>query len=79
MRVNKINSDSGHGHGHGQTGSLRWAPANTDQHKSRPAKPSPEPETLVPAVVNGPESSNAYDDGNKLIFLIVNFIFIMCL
>ncbi|KAK9075480.1 hypothetical protein SSX86_003804 [Deinandra increscens subsp. villosa] len=58
VRVTKITSGSGHG----QMSSLRWAPANTDQHKSRPAKPSPEPETLVPVAVNGPESSNAFDD-----------------
>ncbi|KAJ0766052.1 putative Ras GTPase-activating protein-binding protein [Helianthus annuus] len=60
VRVTKISGSSGTGHG--QTGSLRWAPANTDQHKSRPAKPSPEPETLVPVVVNGPESNNVNDD-----------------
>ncbi|KAL4566470.1 hypothetical protein LXL04_030585 [Taraxacum kok-saghyz] len=60
VRVNKVSGTT-------QTSSLRWAPANTDQHKPRPAKPSPEPETLsVPIVVNnnnnGPESSKVYDD-----------------
>ncbi|KAJ9568196.1 hypothetical protein OSB04_004162 [Centaurea solstitialis] len=61
VRVTKVSGTSGSGHV--QTSSLRWAPANTNQHKPRPAKPSPEPETSVPMVVNGPESSNnVYDD-----------------
>ncbi|XP_024964563.1 ras GTPase-activating protein-binding protein 1-like isoform X3 [Cynara cardunculus var. scolymus] len=60
VRVTKVTGTSGSSHV--QTSSLRWAPANTDQHKPRPAKPSPEPETSVPVVVNGPESSNVYDD-----------------
>ncbi|XP_022021390.1 nuclear transport factor 2 isoform X2 [Helianthus annuus] len=67
VRVTKISGSSGTGHG--QTGSLRWAPANTDQHKSRPAKPSPEPETLVPVVVNGPESNNVNDDEGHSIYV----------
>ncbi|XP_076949675.1 nuclear transport factor 2-like [Bidens hawaiensis] len=61
VRVTKITGSTGSGHG--QTGSLRWAPANTDHQKSRPAKPSPEPETLAPVVVNGPEINNVHDDG----------------
>lgn len=60
VRVSKVSGVSGSGHI--QTSSLRWAPANTDQHKPRPAKPSPEPETSVPVVVNAPESSKVYDD-----------------
>ncbi|KAI3772176.1 hypothetical protein L6452_03357 [Arctium lappa] len=60
VRVTKVTGTSGSGHV--QSSSLRWAPANTDQHKPRPVKPSPEPETSVPVVVNGPESSNVYDD-----------------
>ncbi|KAI3526588.1 hypothetical protein L1887_05845 [Cichorium endivia] len=35
-----------------------------------PAKPSPEPETSTPVVVNAPKSSKVYDDGNKLTFLL---------
>ncbi|KAI3735260.1 hypothetical protein L6452_14753 [Arctium lappa] len=69
VRVTKVTETSASGHV--QSSSLRWAPVNTDQHKPRPTKPSPEPETSVPVVVNGPESSNVYDDGNKLIFLFI--------
>lgn len=72
LRVTKITGSSGPGHV--QTSSLRWAPANTDQQKSRPAKPSPEPETSVPVVVNGSESSKVYDEGNKHIFLFMYFL-----
>lgn len=60
VRVNKISGASASGNV--QTSGLRWAPANTDQHKSRPAKPSPELETSAPVAVNGPESSNALDN-----------------
>lgn len=58
VRVNKVSGAAV------QTSGLRWAPAaNTDQHKPRPAKPSPEPETTsLPVVVNAPESSKVYDD-----------------
>ncbi|KAI7733304.1 hypothetical protein M8C21_025294 [Ambrosia artemisiifolia] len=65
VRVTKISGSSGHG----QTGSLRWAPAKTDQHKSRPAKPSPEPETLVSVVVNGPDSNHVNDDEGHSIYV----------
>ncbi|XP_071693463.1 nuclear transport factor 2-like [Rutidosis leptorrhynchoides] len=60
VRVAKVTGSSGSSHV--QTNNLRWAPANTDQHKSRPAKPSPEPDTSVPVADNGPESINVYDD-----------------
>lgn len=64
MRVNKVSGAAV------QTSGLRWAPAaNTDQHKPRPAKPSPEPETTsLPVVVNALESSKVYDDGNQLLY-----------
>ncbi|GJX60023.1 putative G3BP-like protein isoform X1 [Tanacetum coccineum] len=64
LRVNKISGASASGNV--QSSGLRWAPANTDQHKPRPAKPSPEPETSAPVSVNGPESNNTLDDGNKV-------------
>ncbi|KAI7729055.1 hypothetical protein M8C21_004322 [Ambrosia artemisiifolia] len=64
VRVNKITGSSGAGHV--QTSSLKWAPAKTDQLKSRTAKPSPEPEAPVPVVVNGPESSKVSDDGHSI-------------
>ncbi|KAK1407357.1 hypothetical protein QVD17_38971 [Tagetes erecta] len=64
LGVAKISGSSGPGHV--QTSSLRWAPANTDRQKSRPAKPSPEPETSVPVVVNDPESSKVYDEGHSI-------------
>nr|XP_043606283.1 nuclear transport factor 2-like [Erigeron canadensis] len=60
LRVFKATGSSASGHV--QTSNLRWAPANTDQHKPRPAKPSPEPETSVPVVVNDPESSKVHND-----------------
>ncbi|KAL8216042.1 hypothetical protein R6Q57_022879 [Mikania cordata] len=64
VRVTKTTGSSSSGHV--QTSGLKWAPANTDQHKSRPAKPSPEPETSVPVVVNDPESSKVHDDGYSI-------------
>ncbi|KAI3686549.1 hypothetical protein L1987_80228 [Smallanthus sonchifolius] len=72
VRVTKITGSSGSGHA--QTSSLKWAPANTNQLKSRTAKPSPEPEASVPVVVNGPESSKAYDDGNRHFFVHLLFV-----
>ncbi|XP_076881520.1 nuclear transport factor 2-like [Bidens hawaiensis] len=54
------------GSSHVQSSSLRWAPANTDQLKSRTAKPSPEPEPSVPVVVNVPESSKVHEDGHSV-------------
>ncbi|KAJ0751247.1 putative Ras GTPase-activating protein-binding protein [Helianthus annuus] len=64
VRVTKITGSSGSGHV--QTSSLKWAPANTDQLKSRTAKPSPEPEASAPVVVNGPENSKVSDDGHSI-------------
>nr|GEX87678.1 putative G3BP-like protein isoform X1 [Tanacetum cinerariifolium] len=64
LRVSKISGASASGNV--QSSGLRWGPANTDQHKPRPAKPSPEPETSAPVFVNGRESNNALDDGNKV-------------
>ncbi|XP_076902630.1 nuclear transport factor 2-like [Bidens hawaiensis] len=64
VRVPKNIGSSGSSHVQGS--SLRWAPANTDQLKSRTAKPSPEPEPSVPVVVNVPESSKVHEDGHSV-------------